>query len=179
MTESRGAATRNYGERNDPGPDKRSRRFRTECGEIHRVIIGLLLDNPGGITKTEIRELMRAHEYDGFYQVESIMTGLPDDFPVWEETDEEGEIWYHAMKTDSKWRGTMETRMPENKPGLSVLTPNAPLRTTIKVDTFVHRQAKRLQLDMQESTGASKTLGEMYDDAMALYIAEKRGGLAG
>ena len=79
-------------------------------------LIALLRVSPGGVTDSEIREMMRRHGYSERTIVERTIDGLPDDIPVWGERDETGETWWKLCSPNDKIRREVP-RMEQAKKG--------------------------------------------------------------
>ena len=76
----------------------------TRADRLYAALVPLIKESPGGVTRSEVRALMTAHGYSDGYSTESIIAHLPDGCPVWEETDDEREVWYHLLRpTDHEW----------------------------------------------------------------------------
>ena len=99
---------------------------------------------PGGVLASELREAMRQAGYTGFVNYQSVLAAMPDDFPIWEQTDEEGDVWLHLLRPDDvQVKRRIEVKSPD-KPRKAVREDKAP---QIGVSRETYRRLKHYVAD--------------------------------
>jgi len=80
---------------------------------VRERLMSALRESPGGVIGTDVRRMMHECGYLSTSALESVLAMLPDNFPVWEELDEDGDVWYHLQTINDQPR--RKIIMPEKK----------------------------------------------------------------
>lgn len=156
--------TRQFADYDQPG--RRDRHYDAPVKPLHREVMRQLRAAPGGLSETDIREILTAFGKGQNYSVRTVIDGLPDDFPVYDEEDAEGEVWYHALKEGEK----REVQMPRK------MALNAEGSMSIKIARESHRRAIKLQMAIYLKTGKKPSIADLYAKGLSLLAMEEEVG---
>jgi len=93
-----------------------------------------LRECPGGVTKTEVLEILARLGFGQDYQLESVLASVPNEVGLWEERDEDGEVWFHMRRPEDRHRKVF---LSDKKDSVAM----------VRIDSVILKEVKKKLID--------------------------------